>query len=89
MMALSHTLWKHEMIGPMNIEMLKAKRSKPFYFLFRLTATLQNSEKSSVKGRRTDEKVNTGLIFGSMGNYSEGGIQPSLRGWNVWARIRG
>ncbi len=33
-MALSHTLWKHEMIGTVNIDMLKAKRSKPLHILW-------------------------------------------------------
>jgi hypothetical protein len=34
MMALSHTLWKHEMIGAVDIDMLKTKRSKPLYILW-------------------------------------------------------
>jgi len=34
MAALSHTLWEHEMIGAVNIDMLKAKRSKPFHILW-------------------------------------------------------
>lgn len=33
MIASSHALWKREMIGTMNIDMLKAKRSKPFHIL--------------------------------------------------------
>lgn len=33
MMAVSYTLWKHEMIGAMNIDMLETKRSDPLHIL--------------------------------------------------------
>ena len=33
MVALSHALWKHKMIGAMNINMLETQRSNPFHIL--------------------------------------------------------
>jgi hypothetical protein len=34
MIALSYALWKHEMIGAMDIDMLETKRSEPLYILW-------------------------------------------------------
>jgi len=33
MVTLSHTLWKHKMIGAVNIDILETKRSEPLYVL--------------------------------------------------------
>jgi len=34
MVTLSHTLWKHEMIRTVDIDMLETKRSKPLHILW-------------------------------------------------------